>query len=544
MSYRVQLQKYFSERDRARIILLLAAVSIVYLPFLANPFVFDDLTFFSTGVVNAYVGKSFDLSLRWLPYVSLGGIYAAFSDDLTHVYHLSNALLHATNTVLLFYLLKRLSIAVRPAGGNSSSVTRGAWFGALVFALHPVSVYAVGYVIQISILMATLFALLMQLAYLRGLKSGQKRWFVLAVLAYFLACFSKEHSVLMPAVLLAMGLLVPAENRVNRRVLWLTWIAFVAIAFLVTLRSRGVLGSPYEAMAAQLFVQQGIDAGTPLLHLLSALTQAGLFFKYLLLWILPDPALMSIDMREAFIASAASWQAWLGAIAFLLYGALGIRLLLRRGMQGLAGFALLYPWLLFWVEMTGIRVQEPFVLYRSYLWMPGFMLFFPILVTKFPERKATLAMLCLVMVLVPLSWGRLLVFSDSYRLWNEAATLLKSERMAGADRIYFNRGQAELAAKKWEEAASDFRRAAQISPQIEPVRYLLGVAYTNSGHLEEALVQYDAAIAIKPDDDRVYYFKGMTLKLMHRDKEAMQQMERSCDLKNKVACIIVSARNR
>ncbi len=69
------------------------------------------------------------------------------------------------------------------------------------------AVYAVGYLIQRSILLATFFALVMQLAYLRALLTGHKRWLLLAVIAYFLAGFSKEHSVLMPAVLAAQHIL-------------------------------------------------------------------------------------------------------------------------------------------------------------------------------------------------------------------------------------------------------------------------------------------------------------------------------------------------
>ena len=544
MINRAQFVNYFCQRDRVWIFLLFAAVCVVYVPYLGNPFFFDDLTFFANGVVEAYRNNGFDLSLRWLPYASLGRIYTIFSGEFPHIYHLASLLLHAVNTVLLFYLLRQLLGAVQTKGNISADKVSGAWFGALVFALHPVAVFAVGYAIQFSILMATTFALLMQLAYLRGLQSGQMRWFMLAVAAYFMACFSKEHSVMMPAILVAMGSLIPGETRVNRRVLALTWFAFIAVAVLATLCTRGVLGNAYEPMAAQLFEQQGIEAGMPMLHLLSALTQAGLFFKYLLLWILPDPSLMSIDMRESFLISASAWQAWIGGIAFMFYGAVGIRLILRGGMSGLAGFALLYPWLLFWVELVGIRMQEPFVLYRSYLWMPGMMLFFPLMLTKMSERKSILVMVCLVIVLVPLSWRRLHVFSDSYRMWNEAAVMMKNEQVAGADRIFFNRGQAEMAAKRWEEAISDFKRSADISPQMEPIHYELGLTYANSGQLELALVQFDTAIAIKPDDDRVYFAKGMTLKRMHRGSEAMQQMEQSCRLKNKVACIITANFNR
>lgn len=540
MSYRAKITSYFARHDRGEVLLLAALVCVVYLPFLGNPFFFDDQNAFRSDFIEAYKGHWLDLSLRRLPYTILVGLNTVFSDEFPHIYRLANMLLHVANSILLFYFLRHLINAVRAQGDSPSATARGAWFGAAVFALHPVAAFAVGYVIQISILMSTLFSLLMLLAYLRGLMSGEKRWFVLAVGAYFLACLCKEHSVLMPAVVGAMHLLVNAERRADRQVLWPTWLAFAAIAIFVTVQAKAVLGKAYEPMAMQLLTQQSIEGSALMLHLLSALTQAGLFFKYLLLWTLPDPTLMSIDMRESFVASAWAWQGWFGGVAFLLYGALGIKMLFRRGLEGLAGFAMLYPWLLFLVELSGVRMQEPFVLYRSYLWMPGMMLFIPLILAKLPERKALLAMFCLAVLLIVLSWGRLNIFSDNYRIWNEAANLLKSERMAGADRIYYNRGQAELAEKKWEDAAADFKRSADISPQLEPIRYLLGVAYGNSGRPEEALEQFDAALAMNPNDDRVYFSKGMILKLMHRDGEARQQLTYSCKLQNKMACLLLS----
>lgn len=540
MSLRMQLFEYFRQRDRGWMLSLFALVCLVYIPFLGNQFFFDDLNFFSAAMLDYYEHAPFRLDLRWLPYASLGWTAALFSEAVPHFFHLGNVLLHAANVILLFYLLRQLLGAVVTHPEQGRAVVWGAWLAALLFAVHPVAVYAVGYVVQRSILMATLFVLLMQMAYLRGLLTGQVRWLVLAVLCYSLAAFSKEHSVLAPAVLAALSLLLREKNAASKQALWLAWGAFLAVAVLVTLRARGIFGAPYETMAAELFEHQGVTSDTPMLHLLSALTQAGLFFKYLMLWLLPNAAWMSVDMREPFVATLTDWRGWLGAIAFIAYGVVAIRLLLRGGMKGLIGFALLYPWMQFGVELVGIRVQEPFVLYRSYLWMPGLMLFIPLLLLRFPQRRTMVILSCVAVLLVSLAWNRLWVFGDNLRLWNDAASLLRDEKAAGADRIYFNRSQALMAVQKWDEATRDLERAVAISPQLEPLRYVLGVAYSNTGRYEEALVQYDAAIAIKSDDDRVYYAKGMTLKRLHRDNEAMQQMEQSCKLKNMMACLFAS----
>lgn len=538
MSFRSSLLNYFIRRDRRWMLSLFAAVALVYLPFLGNPFVFDDLNFFSGTVPDIYAHAPFQFNLRWLPYASLGWTAAVFSDAVPHFFHLGNMLLHVANVILLFYLLRLLLGAV--LAGQEQTLVWGAWLGALVFALHPVAVYAVGYVIQRSILMATLFALLMQLAYCHGLLTGRKRWLVLAVGAYFLAGFSKEHSVLLPAVLAAMTILLRGKNQASRAALWATWGAFAAVGLLVMLRAKGVFGTPYEAMAAALFEQQGIVESTPMLHLLSVLTQAGLFFKYLLLWWLPNPAWMSVDMREPFVSSVGEWRGWLGAAAFLAYGLMAVRWLLRGGATGLVGFALLYPWLQFWLEFSSIRVQEPFVLYRSYLWLPGMMLLIPLLLAKWPGKKALLALGLAALLLAPLAWNRLGTFSDNYRLWNDAALLLRSDSAPGADRIFYNRGQALAAEHKWEEAIADYKRTAALSPQLAPVRRALGMAHVSARQYREAIAQFDAGLAIQPDDAQAYFGKGLALMGLHEREQALQQMRRACELGSEAACMMAA----
>jgi len=542
MSYRSWLSNYFLSRDRGWILSLLAAVCVVYLPFLGNPLFFDDVPFFYGNVAAQYAHSWFQFDLRWFPYATLGWTEWLFSNVVTHFFHLGNLLLHAANVMLLFYLLRLLVGSAVPDNQNPGVVVWGAWFGALIFALHPVAGYAVGYVVQRSILMATFFALLMQLAYVRGLLTGQARWLVLAAAAYFMAVFSKEHSVMLLAVLAVETITLRSRIRASTLSLWLAWAVFFAIGLLIMLRAKGVFGTPYEAMAADLFKQDGIVASTPVLHLLSAMTQAGLFFKYLLLWILPNPAWMAIDMRETFVASWLSWRGLLGAAGFLAYGALGMWLLLRPRWIGLAGLALLYPWLQFVLEFSSIRVQEPFVLYRSYLWMPGLMLLIPLLLNKWPGRKTFLALGLSVLLLLPLALNRQWVFADNYRLWNDAALLLPNDKVSGADRILFNRAQAEEGRNRLDDAIVDFERVIAISPQYAPVRFELGWAYLKARRYQEAMVQFDAAIMLDPSFSNAYYGKAMILKMQHENGQAAELMAKSCELKNAMACLIVKGR--
>jgi tetratricopeptide (TPR) repeat protein len=425
-------------------------------------------------------------------------------------------------------------------------MTWAAWAGALIFALHPAAVYAVGYVVQRSTLMALFFVLIMQLAYIKALLGGRWGYLLLAAVAYFLAVFSKEHSFMAPALLAAETWLLRGQIRTGKRALWLVWIAFALTGALIVLRAKGVFGTPYEAMAADLFKQEGVGENSASLHLLSILTQMGLYFKYLLLWLLPNPAWMSIDMRVPFVSGLDAWQGWLGGAAFLAYGVIGLRLLWRGGGRGLLGLAMLYPWVQFILEFSTIRVQEPFVLYRSYLWMPGLLFALPAVLLAYPQlaekmrgKLVLLGVVVLAGVLGGAAANRLWVMSTPYLLWNDAALLLPSETMAGADRIYFNRGQSEVAMGRLDDAIADFRRSIAVSPQYAPVHFELGWTLARLNHFGEAMAEFEKSIALDPKFPNAYFGKGMLLKMTGKPVEAKEQMEKACDLKVPMACLML-----
>jgi len=321
-----------------QIALLMLAVVTLYAGSLSAPFVFDDFTFFTSAELLARFGHSyFNFDLRWLPYSSLGWTVMWFGLDLFWL-RLGNVLLHATNAIALFFLLRRLfqvTLVDKDSKDDTSpstglktghfdklraSLTWFAFFGALLFALHPVAVYGVTYLIQRSTLMATLFVLLMLLAYLQGILNGGIRWMMAAALCYFAAVYSKEHSIMAPGVALALTFLVRKPSLALFRLITPYYILSALIALTVLLSVKGLLGELYETRALGMLDRMGM-LGLPNVHWLSILTQSWLFFKYLGLWLLPNPAWMSVDMREPFAMSLFSWPHIAGLLAFLAYPA-------------------------------------------------------------------------------------------------------------------------------------------------------------------------------------------------------------------------------
>lgn len=533
------MKAYFENRNRGWILSLLGAVCALYLPFWGNPIFFDDVNFFIGGVSRIYGHTGYHLDLRWLPYATLAWTELITGSAVTQLFHLGNLVIHATTVILLFNFLRQLAGSMFPE--QPRVVLWGAWAGALVFAVHPVAVYAAGYIIQRSILMATMFALVTQITFVRGLLTGRAVWFLGSALAYFLAVFSKEHSVMVPVLLVAEMLLLRGRISAGRRALATVFTAYLFIGVMVILRQKGVFGLPYEAMATALFGQEGISASGPALHLLSMLTQSGLYFKYLLLWLVPDPAWMSIDMREPFVSSFGMWQGWLGAAAFIAYGVIAVRLLLRGGSRGLLGLAMLYPWLQFILEFSTIRVQEPFVLYRSYLWMPGAMLVFPVLARKWHGKTALFAVVGLSALLVAASANRLWVMADTVRLWNDAVRLLPDNNAPGADRIYYNRGQAYMEHKNLEASVADFRHVVALRPKLPPPHYELGMALLKLGRYQEAGAEFDTVTSLDPKYALGYFGKGLVFFAQHRGEEAIAQMKKGCKLGYWVACWVSTA---
>ena len=520
--------------------LLLLSVTMLYAGSLSAPFVFDDFTFFSNPeTLSRYGHAYFSLELRWLPYASLALTADWLGFDRSWL-RLGNVLLHAANAIALFFLLRRLFRVTLSGTGTPSGTPPGmtwyAFFGALLFALHPVAVYGVAYLIQRSTLMATLFMLLMLLAYLEGLLRGGWRWMLVAALCYLFAVYSKEHSIAAPGLALALTLLIRKPSAALFRQIAPYYLLATLIAAAVvwsTVSSKGVLGEVYETRALGMLEQgaqlQGL-ADLPNLQMLSILTQAWLFFKYLGLWLLPNPAWMSVDMREPFAMSLLGRHT-LGLVGFLGYFCVAAWLLLKRGRQGLLGFALLFPWIMFLTEWSTVRIQEPFVLYRSYLWMPGVFAALPLVFGGLAPKRAYLVLGLASVLLVPLTLNRLDTFSTAIKLWDDAEKLVRDKSgVSGIERIYTNRGNKLFQLKRYDEAIADYSKAISVYPNDDLVYSSRAKAYYFQGEYQLALRDYERAIAMNPNSKRLYYDRALTYRAIGDVAAAQEDFRRSCEL--------------
>lgn len=513
---------------------LILATTALYGQFLWNPIVFDDLLFFRIEPGGSQQASSYRYSpfeLRSLPYASLAWSYRLLGQEVFH-FRIENLLLHLAVVLTLFFFLRNLFAAVADGQDKVESGYRHQiFFSALLFALNPVSTYAAGYLIQRTILMATLFSLLAMLLWVHGSARGKTAWLWLSVPLYYLAAFSKEHAIMLPSALLALTMLLHADWRGQLKRNWGIFAALAGIACLVILSKKGILGSVYEESAAPMLTH--VDSG--LAYPLSILTQSWLFFKYAALWAFPNPAWMSIDMREPFAQSLLS--PYLLALAgFMAWGIAALRLLLKRGVAGIAGFALLFPWLMFFTEFSAVRIQEEFVLYRSYLWAAGAFCLLPVLLARFNARLAILGLSAAALTLFPMSMDRLATFSHPLLLWDDAEKLVRDHLdRPGVSRIYYNRGTEYSAAGKYDLGIADFKKAIALVPGHGDAYGNMGRTYLAMGDLPDALAAFDTAIDIYrhttlPQNPRFIYGRALTLERMGKTQKALDDFRLSCQL--------------
>jgi tetratricopeptide (TPR) repeat protein len=446
------------------------------------------------------------LNNRCLSYSTFGLTYLAVGLDLFW-FRAGNVLCHALAALACYLFLDYLFEAVRrriPEASGAWTQAKGrllAFCGALLFAVHPVTVYGVAYLTQRSIVMATLFSLLALAAFVRALDGGGRRWLWLAALAYVAALLSKEHAILLPAVAVAIAVLLGKRLLATRAEQAALAVVVLAAGALVTYRLAGFIGTVPEYYTRELSALRA-DAGVAFdpttAFLGSVVTQSLLFFQYLLLWLVPWPGWMSVDLRQPIADGPLQWPYVLGVPAFLAYGAAAAWLVLRRGATGLLGLAMTFPWLLFFTEFVTSRIQEPFVLYRSYLWMAGLPVALPFLARRLSARGIVAGCAALALVYAVAMRERLGTFESNLTLWDDAVRKNAGLSLVFVDRSYANRAVALMREGRFDEALRDLETAVKLNPRSSHAYVNRATILRERGDDARALADLEHAIKLDP----------------------------------------------
>ena len=505
--------------------LIAGLAAALYLPFLSNPPVFDDFFFFSGRQFAYYAMHPFGLELRAPPYFSLAIVQVFWGHVVAH--RLVSLALHLGCAITLYKLIfdvQRHAAAAAGAPSTGMEAHAPAFLAAAVFAVHPVAVYGAAYLIQRMTVLATLFSLLSVILFLRGLARRSHADALSAAFLYTIAVLSKETAVLLPAAAAVGGLMVAVERRFLFRHIALYWVACVPAAVLVTLLVKGKIGATeepnFDVLTAQI-AQAGTSAQSPWLE--SAMTQAGLFFHYLTSWVLPTTGGMSIDVRSEFATAWPPVVAVLAVFGFAAWGALGAWLMRRGPRARAAGFGMLFPWILFLTEFATIRFQEPFVLYRSYLWAPGLALLLALALARMPRRGLVVGAMIVLPLLLYQAHDRLHSFSSGLALWEDAVAKLPERPIPGGSRTLYNLGREYLYRERVDDAVRTVERCLAQYPGTYDCHYARAGIHLYREQYREALPHLARAIALRPREGAARNNLGIALENLGCVEDAKTQ---------------------
>lgn len=457
------------------VLALILLTTLVYWPGLSGDFLFDD---FPNIITNPLVHlQSLDLvSLRRaalgyqpgeigrpLATLSFAANWYLGGKDAWG-YKVTSLGVHLFNAWLIFLLARRLlSLA------TAVPWSRWAPFAiALFWAVHPLQVSSVLYIVQRMETLSLTFVLLGLLAYLRGRVrqiEGQRGlpWLVAAVVLSLLGLLSKETAILFPAYFLALEL---------------TILSFASASASTAKRLRGAYGAG-AALAVLLFAfvvlphytATGYFDGRNFTWDQRLLTQLRVLPMYLGQMLLPLPGTMTFYYDEIAVS-----QGWLSPATTLLGGLLLAVLLasaiwLRRRMP-------LYALGVFWFFAAHILTSNVIPLelafeHRNYFALLGIALALADLLHHIPvsnERLKPLIATVMIVGLGLLACIRSAVWGDPFTLALDLVQRNPQSARASSDlaTLYVAMSGGNADSPFFKSAAQEFERASLL-PSASPL---------------------------------------------------------------------------
>lgn len=444
----------------------------VYSPALNGPFLFDDLGLPFT--------RPDDLKLDWTHYARSVRplLYVMFWWE-GHTwgqnpapYHYINFLFHLLDSLLVFYIVKKL---VRMAGREGAGVDITAAFCAAVFLLHPLQTEAVSYIASRSENMSVLFTYGAIALYLWRKPQPAGWLLVLAVLALnALGVLTKEHAVVAPAVLLLADLFFDSVKR--------NWRFYA----LCVLGGAGALYFVFHLLTSNTTAGFGIKEFTWYQYFF---TQWRALWVYLGLFVMPVG--QNIDYQFPLSRSITEHGAVLALLGLL---AVTAALVYYRKRFPLACFG----WLAFLAMIAPtssvVPIADALAERRLYLPFLGLLLMLAEVVLRLADTRLNRAVLAVAVILLSvLTLQRNAVYASSIAMWQDSV-----KNNPHNTRAWFQLGYAHYTAGQCAEASAAYER---IPPLKEPdyellVDWALALECANQPAL--AVQKVERAIALRP----------------------------------------------
>lgn len=534
-----------------RVFYLAAAVGIItivaYLPALHNDFVdwddniyvFEnqhiqslDAAFFQWAFTNLDVSNWHPLT--WISHAIDFAIWGL--NPMGH--HLSSILFHGVNAFIVVLLIARLmknssSGAKTTEAGlqDERAILITAGVTGLLFGLHPLHVESAAWVAERKDLLCALFFMLSLMSY-AGYATGpacaasgnrirvfvSDRRYVLALVFFLLAFFSKPMAVSLPVVLVLLDWYPLGRVRSLRSltVVVAEKLPFIALSLgmsiLTLLAQKKVLTPEYSVTVSERILVAAFALINYLWKMLWP-TELIPFYEY------PYPEQVSVLSFEY-------------GLPLVLVAALCtvVIIIAARGNK---------LWALMWgyycitlLPVLGLVQVGAQSMADRYTYLPSLAPFFAFglacawslqnLERIWTRRTATFVSLSMVSVLlVSLSAGttaQIGIWKDTFSLWTRVTQVDPTVHLA-----HINLGIIHLKAGRTEQAISELQTAIRLNTMSADAYNYLGVTYYRSGRIEDAVVHYKRACYIQPDNVQAHFNLGLAYYRLGRAEDAISE---------------------
>ncbi len=428
-------------------------------------------------------------------------------------HHAVNVLLHVANTVLLFWVLRRMT----------GATWRSAWVAA-VFGLHPLHVESVAWIAERKDVLSGLFWMLALWGYARYAERPTRGRYVMVLGCYAMGLMAKPMVVTLPFVLLLLDYWPLGRTR---------WVP-AAVGHNAPLRLGELVREkvPFFALAAvscgvTIWAQQSAGAIGSLERLPVGLRLANAVVSYVrymgkAVW----PSGLAVFYPYRVWSPAAAIVA--GAILAVVSGAVIWRAL-REPHLAVGWFWFLGTL----VPAIGLVQVGSQTMADRYMYLPliglAIMLCWSVpshLLERWNLKVITgVAAAAALAVCAVLSRAQVGYWKDSETLFRHALDVTRDNWMA-----HYNLGNFLGQTGRMPEAIAHFEQALRIRPDYAEAHCNLGIALMQSGRVPEAIVQYQQALEIKPGDAEAHCNLGNALGRVGRVPDAIAQYQQALEI--------------
>ncbi len=502
-----------SGREAQWILAIAVLVALSYFPALRGGFVWDDVIFSEEPVIHSAGGlRSIWFSpadIRneghyWpLVYTTFWLEHKIWGLDPTG-YHAVNILLHLVNCLLLWRLLERLRVP-------------GALVIAAVFAVHPLHVESVAWIIERKDVLSALFYLTAVLVWIRFDESPGPGRYGLALALFAAGLLAKSVVVTLPAALLVGQWW--RRGRVTAVDL-LRMAPFVAVGLAITLADYSFYAS-----------REPLDLGYTLVERALIAARALWFYAGKLVW--PADLMVIYPLWEIDAGDPLAWG-WLAGAAALAAALWAARRRIGRGpLAGALFFAVTLAPVLGFVDfgymqfsfvadrfqyLAGIGVLAVLIGAAAHAvgTLPETVL--PATVRPETVRKGALGLaVALILALAVLTYRQAGVYRDEITLFSHVVAHNPEARDA-----HHNLGGALFEAERFEEGLEVSLVAVEQRPDSAGALANVGRALVYFERLEEAEEHLRRAVRIDPRNVTAHQNLGEALRKQERYAEAVE----------------------